>query len=132
MTESEIKPEYERKSDKNLTIIIAKTNFKRTMVYAPVAGTINNINLRQGSYVSEAKPILSIIKENSFYVTGYFEETNDNLKILLNCHQHLNKKGILLIDFFNAQKVLKILNCINSLWQLFSLFGVSLTWLYVF
>ena len=44
---------------------------------------------------------------NLFTSFGYFEETNDNLKILLNCHRHLNKKGILLIDFFNAQKVIQ-------------------------
>ena len=44
---------------------------------------------------------------NLFTSFGYFKETNDNLKILLNCHQHLNKNGILLIDFFNAHKVSK-------------------------
>lgn len=64
------------------SLIIAKTNFDRTSVYAPVSGTINNINLRIGSYVTQAKPVISIIEEKSFYVTGYFEETKlSNIKV---------------------------------------------------
>ncbi|AXA33756.1 efflux RND transporter periplasmic adaptor subunit [Francisella adeliensis] len=64
------------------TLAITKTNYERTNVYAPVSGTINNINLRVGSYVSQAIPVISIIEENSFYITGYFEETKlSNIKV---------------------------------------------------
>jgi SAM-dependent methyltransferase len=42
---------------------------------------------------------------NLFTSFGYFENTEDNLNVLTNCHKHLNKNGLLLIDFFNANKV---------------------------
>ena len=42
---------------------------------------------------------------NLFTSFGYFDNTDDNLNVLTNCHQHLNKNGLLLIDFFNTQKV---------------------------
>ncbi|MED7820094.1 MULTISPECIES: HlyD family secretion protein [unclassified Francisella] len=53
----------------------AEINLKRTKIYAPVNGTINNINLRQGNFVTASEPVMSIVKDNSFYITGYFEET---------------------------------------------------------
>nr|WP_245323107.1 HlyD family efflux transporter periplasmic adaptor subunit [Francisella sp. LA112445] len=62
--------------------LTADINLKRTRIYAPVSGTINNINLRQGNYVNAGKPVMSIIEKNSFYTTGYFEETKiPNIKI---------------------------------------------------
>ena len=42
---------------------------------------------------------------NLFTSFGYFDNTDDNLNVLTNCHQHLTENGLLLIDFFNAQKV---------------------------
>lgn len=42
---------------------------------------------------------------NLFTSFGYFDNTNDNLNVLNKCNQHLNKNGLLLIDFFNAHKV---------------------------
>ncbi|KFJ43359.1 HlyD family secretion protein [Francisella philomiragia] len=61
---------------------LAKINLDRTSVYAPADGTINNIELRQGNYVVAAKPVMSLVEANSFYVTGYFEETKlPNIKI---------------------------------------------------
>ena len=56
-------------------LVTAKLNFKRTKVYAPESGDIINLNLRQGNYVSQGGPVLAIVKADSFYVTGYFEET---------------------------------------------------------
>lgn len=53
----------------------AKLNLARTEVYAPEAGDVINLNLRQGNYVSQGSAVLAIVKANSFYVTGYFEET---------------------------------------------------------
>ncbi|WP_133011909.1 HlyD family secretion protein [Marinomonas flavescens] len=53
----------------------AKINLQRTEVYAPEAGDIINLNLRQGNYVSRGSSVLAIVKADSFYVTGYFEET---------------------------------------------------------
>lgn len=62
--------------------LTADINLKRTRIYAPVSGTINNIDLRQGNYVNAGKPVMSIIEKDSFYVTGYFEETKiPNIRI---------------------------------------------------
>ncbi|API86654.1 HlyD family secretion protein [Francisella uliginis] len=62
--------------------LTAEINLRRTRVYAPISGMINNISLRQGNFVTVAKPVMSIVKKNSFYVTGYFEETKlPNIKI---------------------------------------------------
>ncbi|AJI44549.1 HlyD family secretion protein [Francisella tularensis subsp. novicida] len=69
---------------------LAKINLDRTKIYAPADGTINNIDLRQGNYVASSKPVMSLVKAGSFYVTGYFEETKlphikigDKAKIIL-------------------------------------------------
>ena len=53
----------------------AQLNFDRTQVYAPVTGYIINLNLRQGNYVRQGASVLAIVRSDSFYVTGYFEET---------------------------------------------------------
>lgn len=53
----------------------AQLNLDRTQVYSPVSGHIINLNLRQGNYVGQGTSVFSIVQSNSFYVTGYFEET---------------------------------------------------------
>lgn len=53
----------------------AKIDLERTRVLAPESGHIINLTLRQGNYVNQGNPVLAIVKQNSFYVTGYFEET---------------------------------------------------------
>ncbi|RBW48472.1 HlyD family secretion protein [Marinobacter sp. F3R11] len=53
----------------------ARIDLERTKVLAPESGTVNNFALRQGNYVSRGASALSLIKSDSFYVTGYFEET---------------------------------------------------------
>lgn len=53
----------------------ARINLERTQVRAPEDGTIINLTLRQGNYVNQGNPVLSLVKTDSFYVTGYFEET---------------------------------------------------------
>lgn len=58
---------------------------------------------------------------NLFTSFGYFNAMDDNLKVLNNCYNQLNKSGHLIIDFFNANKVRlslikqenKIINGIN-------------------
>ncbi len=52
-----------------------RINLARTQVMAPERGTLINLGLRQGNYVSKGQPVLSLVKKDSFYVTGYFEET---------------------------------------------------------
>lgn len=56
---------------------LAKANIKyqRTKVYAPISGKLMNLTLHDGNYVHQGSAVLSIVDEDSFYVTGYFEET---------------------------------------------------------
>ncbi|EKF75096.1 efflux transporter, membrane fusion protein [Alcanivorax hongdengensis A-11-3] len=50
-------------------------NLARTQIHAPAAGSIVNLNLRAGNYVTRGTPVMSLVRENSYYATGYFEET---------------------------------------------------------
>ncbi len=42
---------------------------------------------------------------NLFTSFGYFSSMSDNLKVLHQCNKHLKAKGLLIIDFLNAEKV---------------------------
>ncbi|WP_020191056.1 efflux RND transporter periplasmic adaptor subunit [Pseudomonas putida] len=53
----------------------AQINLTRTRVVAPADGTITNVKLQEGNYVTQGGPAFSLIKDGSFYVTAYFEET---------------------------------------------------------
>ncbi|TWI69994.1 RND family efflux transporter MFP subunit [Pseudoduganella lurida] len=54
---------------------VAKLNLDRTRVLATVGGTVTNLDLRPGAYVSAGKAVLAVIDSDSYYVEGYFEET---------------------------------------------------------
>ncbi|MEJ6080507.1 HlyD family secretion protein [Vibrio sp. 1-Bac 57] len=54
---------------------LAQLNVDRTEVVAPVSGQVINLNLRQGNYIGQGVSVFAIVKSDSFYVTGYFEET---------------------------------------------------------
>ncbi|MBK1873597.1 MULTISPECIES: efflux RND transporter periplasmic adaptor subunit [Marinobacter] len=53
----------------------ARIDLERTQVLAPESGIVNNLSLRRGNYVARGEAVLSLINNDSFYVTGYFEET---------------------------------------------------------
>ena len=53
----------------------AQLNLDRTQIRAPVSGQIINLNLHQGNYVAQGVAVFAIVQSDSFYVTGYFEET---------------------------------------------------------
>ena len=53
----------------------AQIDLERASITSPVDGTIVNLTLREGNYVSQGSPVLSVVAANSIYVTGYFEET---------------------------------------------------------
>lgn len=53
----------------------AKLNLDRTVVTAPVNGIVTNFGLRPGVYVSAGHGVFALIDRDSFYVSGYFEET---------------------------------------------------------
>ena len=54
---------------------LAQLNVDRTEIVAPVSGQVINLNLRQGNYIGQGVSVFAIVKSDSFYVTGYFEET---------------------------------------------------------
>lgn len=53
----------------------AKLNLDRTDVRAPADGYVTNLHVYAGDYVSAGMARLAVIDSNSFYVSGYFEET---------------------------------------------------------
>src|SRR5262245_5591545 len=53
----------------------AALNLKRTEVRATVNGFITNLNLAQGTFASQGKPVMALIDSDSYRVDAYFEET---------------------------------------------------------
>jgi len=54
---------------------LARFNLERTIVRAPVDGTISNVSLQPGVYLTAGKPALALVYGRSMRVEGYFEET---------------------------------------------------------
>ncbi|MDE2585115.1 MAG: efflux RND transporter periplasmic adaptor subunit [Betaproteobacteria bacterium] len=54
---------------------LAALNLQRTRILAPTDGTLSDLTLRVGNYVSAGKPVMALIDSASFRVEGYFEET---------------------------------------------------------
>ena len=53
----------------------AKVNLARTEVRSTVNGYVTNILLRVGDYATTGTPNISVIDADSYWVSGYFEET---------------------------------------------------------
>lgn len=53
----------------------AKIDLERSVVRAPKAGIVSNLQLTEGNYVRLGESILAIIVDDSFYVQAYLEET---------------------------------------------------------
>ena len=53
----------------------ARIDLERSVVRAPVDGSVINLQLREGNYVTQGNAQMSIVREGSFYITAYFEET---------------------------------------------------------
>ena len=53
---------------------LAALNLERSEVRAPVSGTITNLDLRPGNYVSAGKGVLALVDSDTIRVEGYFEE----------------------------------------------------------
>jgi multidrug resistance efflux pump len=54
----------------------ARVNLKRTRILSPADGYITNLLTQLGNYVDVGQRSISVVKANSFWVDGYFEETN--------------------------------------------------------
>ena len=53
----------------------ARLDLERTVYRAPTSRKITNLELEQGDYVTRGSSQLALVKDSSYYVTGYFEET---------------------------------------------------------
>lgn len=54
---------------------IAQLDLERTTLRAPVDGYVTHLRLREGDYASVGQPNVALLDTNSFWITGYFEET---------------------------------------------------------
>jgi multidrug resistance efflux pump len=54
----------------------AQVNLERTRILSPVDGFVTNLLAQLGDYVNVGVNTISVVDANSFWVDGYFEETN--------------------------------------------------------
>jgi multidrug resistance efflux pump len=54
----------------------AQVNLNRTRILSPVNGYVTNLQAQLGDYVNVGVNTISVVDANSFWVDGYFEETN--------------------------------------------------------
>ncbi|MEJ0092229.1 MAG: HlyD family secretion protein [Methylocella sp.] len=54
----------------------AKVNLERTRIRSPVNGYVTNLLAQLGNYAKVGETTISVIDADSFWVDGYFEETN--------------------------------------------------------
>ena len=53
----------------------AELNLTYTKVFAPVDGFVTNMNVSPGTYVAAGEQLLALVDANSFWIAGYFQET---------------------------------------------------------
>jgi multidrug resistance efflux pump len=53
-----------------------EVNLERTRIVSPVDGYVTNLLAQLGNYVTVCVNAISVVDANSFWVDGYFEETN--------------------------------------------------------
>jgi RND family efflux transporter MFP subunit len=54
----------------------ARVNLERTRIVAPVNGYVTNLLARNGDYANIGENLISLVDADSFWIDGYFEETN--------------------------------------------------------
>jgi multidrug resistance efflux pump len=54
----------------------AQVNLQRTRILSPVDGYVTNLLAQLGNFVNVGTNAISLVDANSFWVDGYFEETN--------------------------------------------------------
>lgn len=57
---------------------MAKLNLEYTKIFAPVDGYVTNMNTSLGTYVHEGEQLLALVDKSSFWIAGYFKETQMN------------------------------------------------------
>ena len=56
-------------------LALAQLNLDRSEVRASVNGTISNMDLRPGAFVTAGKPVMALLDSDTLHIEGYFEET---------------------------------------------------------
>lgn len=54
---------------------LAKLDLERTVIRAPADGWITNLNVYSGEFITRGSTAVALVKQNSFYVMAYLEET---------------------------------------------------------
>jgi RND family efflux transporter MFP subunit len=54
----------------------ARVNLRRTVIRSPVNGWVTNLLAQQGNYATVGQNVISVTDADSFWVDGYFEESN--------------------------------------------------------
>jgi multidrug resistance efflux pump len=54
----------------------ARVNLERSTIRSPVNGYVTNLQVQLGDYATAGQPAISLIDADSYWVDGYFEETN--------------------------------------------------------
>jgi multidrug resistance efflux pump len=54
----------------------ARVNLERTRIVSPVNGYVTNLQAQLGDYVNVGEKSISLVNADSFWIDGYFEETN--------------------------------------------------------
>jgi multidrug resistance efflux pump len=54
----------------------ARVNLERTQIRSPVNGWVTNLLAQQGDYANVGSNLISLVDADSFWLDGYFEETN--------------------------------------------------------
>ena len=54
----------------------ARVNLERATIRSPVNGYVTNLQVQLGDYATAGRSAISVVNTNSYWVDGYFEETN--------------------------------------------------------
>ena len=54
---------------------LARLDLDRTVIRAPAAGWVTNLNVFNGEFITRGSTVVALVKKNSFYVLAYLEET---------------------------------------------------------
>ena len=54
---------------------LARLDLERTVIRAPADGWVTNLNVYNGEFITRGSTAVALVKENTFYVMAYLEET---------------------------------------------------------
>ena len=100
----------------------AQLNVNFTKVFAPTDGFITNLNLREGAQVVANSPVVALIDENSFWIEGFFKETDLQITSPNNKLDFAHSPTVQIVEFLPvnascaaalANAVIVSIDCVN-------------------